>query len=626
MLATAILHLVSMLLAPLVYSRELAVQKYTSGTNRDFDAAVQFLWENDRVTSVMANEAAIAQWNYASNLTEENKKAMLDHQVLEAEFTKETWKNATSFAWKDFKHRNETVYRWFKMLSVLGSAALPEDKLKTYNKLNADMQDIYSKAKVCAKDSPADKPCELALEPELTEILKKSKDYDELKRIWSDWREVSGKKMKSQFLQYVELSNEAAKLNGFSDAGEMWRDKYESDSFEEDVEQLWEQLQPFYKQLHAYVRRKLIKQYPDKGILPDGPIPAHLFGNMWAQTWDNIFPLIKPFPTKKSVDVSKRMLEKKMAPLEMFKLSEEFFMSLGLEPMTREFWNRSIIEKPKDREIVCHASAWDFSDGKDFRIKMCTRVAMEDLIVVHHEMGHIQYFQQYAHQPAVFRNGANPGFHEAIGDVLALSVATPNHLKKIKLVDDRDEDEETEINSLMNTALKKVAFLPFGYLVDSWRWKVFSGEFSKEELNSKWWEQRLKYQGICPPVKRTNDDLDAAAKYHVIADVPYIRYFVSTIIQFQFHKALCDEAGHKGPLHECDIYQNKDAGRLLGELLKLGSSVHWTEAMKVITKGKTHKMDAHPLIEYFEPLIKWLKKENERETIGWKSTDPMMCP
>lgn len=626
MLSWALLQLTSLLFASA--GQGTPVQKYTSGSNNDYEAAVKFLWENDALTSAMANKGAIAAWNYASNLTEENKKIMLESQAEEAKFTKETWQNATSFAWKDFQGKKDgkKAYRWFKKLAKLGVAALPEDKLQRFNSLVADMQDVYSKAKVCSKNSPADKPCDLSLEPELTEMLKSSRDANELKHIWTDWRRVSGRKMKDQFLEYVQLSNEAAELNGFHDAGDMWRDNYESETFEAEVAELWKVIEPFYRQLHAFVRKRLIRQYPDAGINPDGPIPAHLLGNMWAQSWGNIFDIVKPFEEKEYLDVSDRMRKRPMSALDMFKMSEEFFTSLGLKPMTPEFWNRSIIEKPKDREIICHASAWDFSDGKDFRIKMCTRINMEDLITVHHEMGHIQYDQQYAHQPAVFRGGANPGFHEAVGDVLALSVATSSHLKKIGLLDAKDEDEEMAINGLMKTALDKVAFLPFGYLIDSWRWKVFSGEFKQDQLNSKWWEQRLKYQGLCPPVKRTDEDLDAAAKYHVIADVPYIRYFVSHIVQFQFHKALCEEAGHTGPLHQCDIYQSKEAGKLLSDTLSLGSSVHWSEAMNVITKGKTKKMDAQPLVEYFQPLMKFLQKENEGEMLGWKSIDPMMCP
>ncbi|KAF8795130.1 Angiotensin-converting enzyme-like protein [Argiope bruennichi] len=601
-------------------------EKYVSGSNTNVFEALRFLKNNDRIVTQTANKASIASWNYQSNLTEPNKEAMLKMQREVAKLAKETWKNATSFAWKEFKDKNATAYRWFKSLSVLGTAALHDDKFAELGKLIADMQDVYAKAKICRFNSSDSKQCDLSLEPELTEILINSRNEAELKHVWTKWRDVSGKVVKDKFLRYVNLSNEAACLNGFKDNGEMWREAYESDSFVEEIEELWNVIRPFYEQLHAYVRRKLIQRYPRSGIKPDGPIPAHLLGNMWAQKWGNIFDIVKPYPKKKFIDVTDAMEEKIMTPLDMFKMSEEFFTSVGLKKMTPEFWERSIIEKPKNREMVCHASAWDFSDGKDFRIKMCTRVNMEDFITVHHEMGHIEYDMYYAPLPSVFRRGANPGFHEAIGDVIALSVATPKHLKEVDLLEEVSEDEESDINTLMQTALGKIAFLPFGYLIDAWRWKVFDGSIKRDELNAKWWEFRLKYQGLCPPVKRTNDDLDAAAKYHVIANVPYIRYFVSHVIQFQFHKALCDAAGHKGPLHKCDIYKNKKAGQLLGDMLSLGRSVHWNEAMRVITQGATHKMNAKPLVEYFAPLLKWLKIQNKNETLGWNSSDPMVCP
>ncbi|KAF8795126.1 Angiotensin-converting enzyme-like protein [Argiope bruennichi] len=600
--------------------------KYVSGNNKNVDEALQFLRTHDQMASQIANLATIASWNYQSNLTEHNKKVMLETEQESAKFSKEAWKNATSFAWKDFKDKNETLFRWFKSLSVLGTAALPEEKFKELTELSADMQDIYSKAKVCRFNASDNEPCDLSLEPELTEMFMTSKNEPELRHAWYQWRDATGKKMKDKFLRYVELSNEAACLNGFKDAGELWREAYESETFEEEVEELLQTIRPFYEQLHAYVRRKMMQQYPDIGIKPDGPIPAHLLGNMWAQNWGNILDIVKPYPMKNSIDVTETMEAKKMTALDMFTSSEDFFASLGLIKMTPEFWNRSIIEKPTDREMVCHASAWDFSDGKDFRIKMCTRVNMDDLITVHHEMGHIEYYLQYAHQPLVFREGANPGFHEAVGDTIALSVATPKHLASVGLLHELAEDDENDINTLMHTALDKIAFVPFGYLIDSWRWKVFDGSISKEQMNSKWWELRLKHQGLCPPVRRTDEDLDAAAKYHVAADVPYIRYFVSYIIQFQFHKALCDATGYEGPLHKCDIYQNKKAGQLLTDMLSLGSSVHWREAMKIVTQGKTDKMDATPIMDYFRPLMEWLKEQNKNEVLGWKSDDPMMCP
>ncbi|XP_071039889.1 angiotensin-converting enzyme [Parasteatoda tepidariorum] len=603
--------------------------KYVSGDNTDLEEALRFLQNNDRLAEKIYNRAAIASWNYQSNLTEANKKEYLRMTEERAKFAKQTWKNATSFAWKNFKGKNETAYRWFRVLSVLGPAALSENKFNELNNIIADMQDVYAKAKVCSYLSSLLDPCTLSIEPELTEILKESDNYYELKHVWSQWRDETGRKMKKSFLRYVDLSNEAACKNGFSDAGEMWREEFESDNITDEFDQLWKTIKPFYEQLHAYVRQKLIKKYGGNNIKHDGPIPAHLLGNMWAQTWGNIYKLVAPYPSKKAVDITGAMKEKKMNARDMFEISEEFFTSLGLIPMPAEFWKKSIIEKPTDRDMVCHASAWNFFNKGDVRIKMCTRVDMEDLITVHHEMGHVEYYLQYMNQPVVFKKGANSGFHEAVGDVLALSVATPDHMEKIGLLKNASHDKQTEINNLLDMALDKIAFVPFGFLIDKWRWKVFDGSIKTTELNKAWWEMRLKYQGVCPPLLRTEKDLDPAAKYHIPSNVPYIRYFISFVIQFQFHKALCEEAGHKGPLHQCDIYQNKKAGKLLSDTLKLGSSVSWREAMKVITKGKTDKMDSSAILEYFRPLYDWLKEQNKNETIGWKSDNPMFflsCP
>ncbi|XP_035222390.1 uncharacterized protein LOC118195242 [Stegodyphus dumicola] len=606
--------------------------RYVSGNNTDSVAAVQFLHFHDKASSEQCFKLVDAHWNYATNLTDENKKRQLAQTLEYSLFHKEAWKNATSFAWKSF---NDTLLRrWFKSLSVLGTAALPEDKLNEFNRLKAEMKNTYSTAKVCPYTLPAlkkgqkpkDAECNLTLEPDLTRILTKSRDYDELTHVWKAWRDAAGKPIREKFLRFVNLSNEAARLNGFSDTGDMWREAYESETFEEDLESLWNQLKPLYEHLHAYVRRKLIQEYGKNKIKEDGPIPAHLFGNMWAQSWVSLLDITQPYPGKPSVDVTPIMEAKNMTALEMFKISEEFFTSLGLKPMPEEFWKHSLIEKPKDREIICHASAWDFCNGKDYRIKQCTDITMEDLITVHHEMGHIQYFLQYARQPNVFREGANPGFHEAIGDVLALSVSTPKHLKSIGLLKEVADDPEGDLNFLLRTALDKVSFLPSGYLIDLWRWGLFSGDIKTEEMNTKWWDLRLKYQGICPPVKRTDTDFDPGAKYHVPGNVPYIRYFVSFVIQFQFHKVLCDAAGHTGPLYKCDIYQSKEAGQILSQVMELGSSEHWSEAMKIMTGGATNKMDAGPILEYFEPLLKFLEEQNKNETLGWKSEDSTICP
>nr|XP_008530916.1 PREDICTED: angiotensin-converting enzyme-like [Equus przewalskii] len=423
------------------------------------------------------------------------------------------------------------------------------------------MNRIYSTAKVCYPNKTA--TC-WSLDPELTNILAVSRSYALLLYAWEGWHNTVGIPLKPLYQDFTALSNEAYKLDGFSDTGAYWRSWYESPTFMEDLEHLYHQLEPLYLNLHAYVRRALHRRYGDRYINLRGPIPAHLLGDMWAQSWDNIYDMVVPFPDKPNLDVTSAMVQKGWNATHMFWVAEEFFTSLGLLPMPPEFWAESMLEKPSDgREVVCHASAWDFYNRKDFRIKQCTRVTLEQLSTVHHEMGHVQYYLQYKDQPVSLRQGANPGFHEAIGDVLALSVSTPTHLYKIGLLDRVTNDTESDINYLLKMALEKIAFLPFGYLVDQWRWGVFSGRTPPSRYNFDWWYLRTKYQGICPPVLRNETHFDAGAKFHVPNVTPYIRYFVSFILQFQFHQALCKEAGHQGPLHQCDIYQSTQAGAKL---------------------------------------------------------------
>jgi len=341
--------------------------------------------------------------------------------------------------------------------------------------------------------------------------------------------------------------------------------------FKRDIEDIWLTITPFYEEIHAYVRAKLREVYGASIIADDGLIPAHLLGNMWAQSWENVYSFTVPFPNKKSVDITEQMKRQGYTPRKMFEVSDEFFTSLGLIPMPPAFWEKSVIEKPDDLEMVCHASAWDFCNAQDFRIKQCTVVDIEDFITVHHEMGHIQYDLQYKDQPYVYRRGANPGFHEAIGDTLALAVKTPKHLKEIGLLDESTDidDYETSINFLFSIALEKIAFLPFSYIMDRLRWDIFDGTLNSSEYNSHWWALRERIQGIKSPVERSEDDFDPGAKYHIPANVPYIRYFVSHVIQFQFYRSLCIEAGQYNPedpssmLHNCDFYRSKEAGAKL---------------------------------------------------------------
>ncbi|NWW44331.1 ACE enzyme, partial [Pedionomus torquatus] len=585
---------------------------YPEGIDKIADEAQakEFLSEYNSTAEAVWNAYTEASWAYNTNITDHNKEIMLEKNLAMSKHTLEYGMKARQFDTSDFQ--DQSVTRIIKKLSVIERAALPENELKEYNTLLSDMETTYSVAKVCRDD----KVC-LPLDPDLTDIMATSRDYDELLFAWKGWRDASGKKIKNNYKRYVELSNKAAVLNGYTDNGAYWRSLYETPTFEEDLERLYLQLQPLYLNLHAYVRRALYKKYGAEHINLKGPIPAHLLGNMWAQSWSNIFDLVMPFPDATKVDATPAMKEQNWTPKKMFEESDRFFTSLGLIPMPQEFWDKSMIEKPDGREVVCHASAWDFYNRKDFRIKQCTVVNMDDLITVHHEMGHVQYFLQYKDQPISFRDGANPGFHEAVGDVMALSVSTPKHLHSINLLDKVTENIESDINYLMSIALDKIAFLPFGYLMDQWRWKVFDGRIKEDEYNQQWWNLRMKYQGLCAPAPRSEDDFDPGAKFHIPANVPYIRYFVSFVIQFQFHQALCSAAGHTGPLHTCDIYQSKEAGKILGEALKLGFSKPWPEAMEIITKQRN--MSAEALLSYFEPLMTWLVKENEKnkEVLGW---------
>lgn len=562
-----------------------------------------------------------AGWDYASNLTEENLAKKLNVSVEAARVSKQIAQEINAFPWKDLQ--DENIRRQFKKLGILGTAALPEDMHKEFEMTISQMENIYSTAKIC--DYKNRTKCDLALEPEITEILMHSRDPDELKYIWMEWRKVSGEKIKPLYPKYVELANIAAGLNNFSDYAAYWMKDYEVDDFPEQIENLWQQLKPLYLQLHAYVRRELRKKYGEDIVSKDGPIPAHLLGNTWAQTWANIAEFTVPFPGKQLPDVTAALVEQGYNATSIFRLAENFFKSINLSAMPDTFWERSILTKQKDVDMICHASAWDFYNGKDFRIKQCTRINMEDLLTAHHEMGHVEYYLQYKNQPSVFKEGANPGFHEAVGDVISLSVSTPSHLKKIGLLQDDSTDREAVLNHLYVKSLDKIAFLPFAYMMDRWRWNVFQGKVTPDNYNCDWWSLTEEYQGIEPPMDRSEEDFDPGSKYHIIADVEYIRYYVSFVIQFQFHKALCTAAKQYDPqnpdakpLNQCDIYDNKDAGNLLKSMLELGSSKPWPDAMEKISGQR--QMDSAGLLEYFKPLTDWLTEENKRtnEYIGWK--------
>jgi peptidyl-dipeptidase A len=477
------------------------------------------------------------------------------------------------------------------------------------SRLAASLDAQYGAGQYCP---PGGGPCKSL--PEVDEIMRTSRDPKELLDTWIGWHKIAPP-MRKDYARLVEIANQGARELGYKDTGVLWREKYDmpADAFGPELDRLWGQLKPLYDSLHCYVRARLNQKYGDAVVPLNQPIPAHLLGNMWAQEWDQIYDVVAPPGADPGYDLTKVLQDKKVDEKGMVKYGENFFVSLGFAPLPATFWERSLFKKPQDRDVVCHASAWDIDYKDDLRIKVCVKINDEDFRTVHHELGHNFYQRAYDNLPFLYEDSANDGFHEAVGDTIALSI-TPEYLKQIGLID-QVPDASKDIGLLMKKALEKVAFLPFGLLIDQWRWKVFSGEVTPANYNQAWWDLRLKYQGVRPPVARSEADFDPGAKYHVPANTPYMRYFLADILQFQLHRGLCQAAGYKGPLHRCSIYGNKEAGAKLAKMLEMGASHPWPDALEVVTGQR--QMDATAIADYFAPLKTWLDQQNQGQTCGW---------
>jgi peptidyl-dipeptidase A len=480
------------------------------------------------------------------------------------------------------------------------------------SRIATSMEADYGKGKYCKAGTPPP-PC-LQIN-DINKIMESSRSAAELLETWAGWHNI-GAPLRQRYVRFVELSNKGARELGYTNTGELWRAGYDMSpaEFSRELDRLWGQVRPFYESLHAYVRTRLGAHYGTSLVPPNGMIPAHLLGNTWAQTWSNVYDLVAPPGVAGTgFDLTERIKTKGVMPDSMVKIAEGFFTSLGLQKLPATFWERSLIVKPRDREVVCHASAWTIDNKDDVRIKMCTEQTAEDLVTLHHELGHNYYYLAYRNQSLLFQNGANDGFHEAIGDAVALSI-TPEYLKTIGLIDQLPS-AASDTMLLLRQALDKVAFLPFGLLVDQWRWKVFSGEVTPANYNAAWWELRNRYQGVSAPLPRSEADFDPGAKYHVPGNTPYTRYFLAAVLQFQFYRAMCREAGWTGPLYRCSVYGNKKAGDKLWAMLQLGASKPWPDALYAMTGER--RMDAGALVEYFQPLKVWLDQQNRGTKIGW---------
>lgn len=558
----------------------------------------------------LSNAQGQAAWVQATYITP-------DTEALAAAATEKQLAAAARLAKEAAKFDEKAVdaesARKLKLLKTGLTLAAPSDPKKSgeLTQITTRMEGTYGKGKYCRKENEC---LDLG---QLSKIIAESRDPKVLTEAWTGWHSIAPP-IKADFARYVELANEGAKELGFADTGAMWRSKYDmpADDFAKEVDRLWEQVKPLYLSLHAYTRKKLAAQYGASVVDAKAPIPAHLLGNMWAQSWDNLYPLLQPANSDPGYDLTIILQSRKASAVDMTKMAESMYVSLGFAPLPQTFWERSLLTKPRDRDVVCHASAWDVDNVDDLRIKMCIEPNSEDFYTIYHELGHNYYQRAYNQKPFLFRDGANDGFHEAIGDTIQLSM-TPEYFKQIGLIN-TVPDPSKDLGILLRRALEKVAFLPFGLMIDQWRWKVFSGEIKPDDYNKTWWELREKYQGVKAPVARAATDFDPGAKYHVPGGVPYTRYFLAHILQFQFHRALALKAGcdlKTTPLHRCSIANNKVAGKAYQDMLALGISKPWPEALEILT-GK-REMDATAILDYFAPLKKWLDEQNAGAPVGW---------
>jgi peptidyl-dipeptidase A len=478
--------------------------------------------------------------------------------------------------------------------------------------INARMASRYSTSRIDyqGRQVPLD---------ELEVLMGTERNPARLQEIWTEWHAVAAP-MAADYARMVEIANEGARDLGFANVGDMWLSNYDMPpaEMEAEVERLWRQMQPFYAQLHCYTRQRLNIRYGDAIVPLDQSIRADLLGNMWAQEWGEIADIVGP-RMRQSYDLTQLLRSQRYDARRMTETGERFYTSLGLPELPETFWERSMLTRPRDREVVCHASAWDLDSRDDLRIKMCMQINAVDFQTVHHELGHNYYQRAYQAQPYLFRDGAHDGFHEAIGDFIALNT-TPDYLVDIGLLRQGQVPSAASDNALlMREALDKIAFLPFALSVDQWRWRVFRGEVTPAEYNAEWWRLRLRYQGIRPPTDRPADAFDPGAKYHIANNVPYLRYFLARVLQFQFYEAACRQAGWQGPLHRCTVYGNEEVGRRFNAMMEMGRSRPWPDALEAFTGER--RMDASSMVHYFQPLMTWLETQNRGQTCGWEGGD-----
>ncbi len=572
------------------------------------ESAEEFIARANTELAELSKEIGAAEWVRSTYITDDTAIVAAAANEKYAKWHSGMVQQALAYDGLELAPKTQ---RAIDLLKLGTSLPTPNDaaKRKELTQIATELEGMYGAGQYCRNDN------DCISGSELEGLMGESQDYDELQEYWTGWRTISPP-MRDKYERYVELVNEGAGELGYGDLGEMWRAGFDMSpaEFEGETARLWDQVKPLYDELHCAVRAKLGERYGEDKVAQDGPIPAHLLGNMWAQEWGFIYDLMEPYPGESDLDVNSTLKTKNFSPQEMVRSAENFYVSLGMDRLPDSFWTRSQFSKPRDRDVVCHASAWGLDGGNDLRIKMCIKQTYDELRVIYHELGHNYYQGAYKDQPPLFQDSAHSGFHEAIGDTVTLSM-TPEYLKEVGLVASAEISDKAVINRQMQMALDSIAFLPFSKLVDEWRWGVFSGKIAPQDYNKAWWDLRLKYQGIAPPTERGEDYFDPGAKYHIPGNVSYTRYFLARILQFQFQRSLCEIAGHEGQLAACSIYGSKEAGDKFFAMMSSGQSEPWQDALQKLTG--TREMDATAIIDYFAPLMGYLKEQNAGRNCGW---------
>ncbi len=553
-----------------------------------------------------------ASWISSNFITYDSQKVIADYGTKSTIKSLERSREAVSFDGLNTSKENQ------RMLNILKSSfvmppPLDEELASELSEITTSLEAMYGSGEYCFDD-------EECYDLEAFEsIIDNSRDPGELLRAWEGWHEI-GKPMKPMYMRMVDIGNQGSVDLGYEGLSDLWFSKYDmpAEDFLDDTDRVWGEVKPLYDALHCHVRAKLNEHYGDEVISKTGPLPVHMLGNMWGQSWSNIYDLVyEEKPDSKYIDVTKIINEKSLSEIEMVEYAEDFFISMGFKPLPKTFWERSLFVKPRDRSVVCHASAWNLDPANnDLRIKMCIEKNEEDFITIHHELGHIFYYQAYNHIPTVFQAGANDGFHEAFGDLLTLSI-TPDYLVDIGFIseDDAEEAKQDPIGLLMKQALDGVVIVPWALMLDKWRSGVFDGEIDESNLNSSWWSLREEYQGINTSYERSENYFDPGAKYHIPGNTPYTRYYLASIMQYQFHEALCNLIDYDGYLHECSIYGNKEAGDKIISTMAMGQSLPWQDAFENLTGSR--QLSGKSIMNYYAPLKEWLDEENKNRTCGW---------